>query len=544
MRESDLIDGARNALRNGQAATARQLGEQRLRIVPNDIDALEIIALAAQAQGDAIGAERGFRAILAIDTGARWARADLARLLIDRGRPGDAEAELLAALTRDPDFADGHALIGVLLAEREALVEAGGHFDRAIALAGRHPDLLVNRGRVHLRRGDARQALTFAAEVMAAAPRLLSAVMLAADAAEQSGDLATAARLLDRAEPLARAQGTDVTLARARLLGGGAEWREGLAMLDREPQLSGAARLLRGRLREKAQRFDEAWRDFVAGKAALARSYDRAEVDGLLARLRETFRPDAPSAPVRPDIAQPIFILGPPRSGTTMIEQVLAAHPQIRPGGELPFVAELASAAEKLERAPSEAALVDLRDHYLARATAFGLTGPGAAFFTDKMPLNEVYLPLIRQVFPQAPLILLRRHPLDVLVSAMSHDMTHGFHAFYDPANAAHYLAATAGLVDHWSDALGIRPHVLRYEQFVADPRGETARLMAHLGLTPDAAQANFHTLDRTAPTPSYAQVREPVHGRSVDRWRAFAPMLAPFIPILAERIATEGYSI
>jgi hypothetical protein len=349
-----------------------------------------------------------------------------------------------------------------------------------------------------------------------------------------------------------------VTLQRAALLSRTADWRRGLALLDAEPRLSGAALLQRGRLRDRAGRYGEAWQDFASGKAALAtvsgRRYDRAFVARLLADLRSFFASAALApAPVRDDLPQPIFILGFPRSGTTLTEQVLASHSLVRAGGELPFVAELAEIArhrtdgafpahpDRLDGRARVTLATELRDHYLARARAFGLLTPGAHFFTDKMPLNELYLPLLRLAFPAAPLVAVRRHPLDVMVSAMSHDFTHGFHCGYRLEDAAHHLAAIDTLMAHWRTLPGIAPHDLGYERFVGAQREETERLMAHLGLAMEPAQLAFHESRRFAPTPSYAQVQEPLNDHSIGRWRHYAAELAPARAILAEAIARAG---
>ncbi|MDB5676091.1 MAG: sulfotransferase family protein, partial [Sphingomonas bacterium] len=239
----------------------------------------------------------------------------------------------------------------------------------------------------------------------------------------------------------------------------------------------------------------------------------------------------------------------------TLTEQVIASHSRIRAGGELPFAAELSAIA--VERsggaypgdfaalsAPLRASLaITLRDHYLARAKAFGLLAPGADFFTDKMPLNELYLPLLRLAFPAAPLVSVTRHPLDVMVSAMSHDFTHGFDCGYRLEDAARHFAAMSGLAAHWRDGLRINSHMLGYERFVAAQQAETVALMAHLGLAMEPAQLAFHQSRRFAPTPSYAQVQEPLHDRSIGRWRQYTAALEPVRAVLAEAIARGGYA-
>ena len=136
-----------------------------------------------------------------------------------------------------------------------------------------------------------------------------------------------------------------------------------------------------------------------------------------------------------------MFVVGFPRSGTTLIEQVLASHSRVRAGGELPFVGDfrrltnsLFPAAEPFPEnlarswtADNAFAATLFRDYYFARAEQYGLLEPGKAFFIDKMPFNEIWLPLIRMAFPRSPIVHVIRHPLDVCVSMMANNITHGF---------------------------------------------------------------------------------------------------------------------
>jgi hypothetical protein len=331
-------------------------------------------------------------------------------------------------------------------------------------------------------------------------------------------------------------------------------------LLDDEAHLSGAALLQRGRLRDRLGRYPEAWGDWTAGKSKLAEAAGRryrAEEAGrqadALARFfdRKQFAA-LPRAPTRRDAPQPIFILGFPRSGTTLAEQIVASHSAIRAGGELPFGADLRDYAASLVAGESAfpAGLRDLtaeqasrfRDFYLAKAAESGLTAPGAKYFTDKMPLNEMWLPLLRIAFPQSPIVLVRRHPLDVLTSVMSHDMTHGFHCGYRLLDAARHLALVDRLVAQYA-ASGIAVTCeLRYESLIADQRGETERLMDSIGLPLEPAQLRFHERGAVSPTPSYAQVREPLNDRSVGRWRNYSRQLAGVRDIVTEAMRRGGY--
>jgi hypothetical protein len=181
------------------------------------------------------------------------------------------------------------------------------------------------------------------------------------------------------------------------------------------------------------------------------------------------------------------------------------------------------------------------RDHYLARAERQGLLERGAEFFVDKMPFNEIWLPLIRMAFPHAPVVCLVRHPLDVCVSMMSHQLNHGFHCGYRLEDTAHYLAAVHGLHEHYRRELEPREFILRYESLVANPRRTVAGLLEHVGLPFDEACLRFHERRAYAPTPSYAQVTEPFTDRSIGRHRPYAAQLEPVRAVLAPLVADWG---
>ena len=553
----DKIQSARAAIRQEQYVAAASAARDVLQASPDSVDALEILFLCQQAQGDTARAESTLRQVIGLVPTKRWPRGDLARLLLTAGRTPEAEQVLRDAIAIDPANADAHAMLGALLSEREALVPGAVHLLRAIELVGRHPLLVANLGRNLMRQGKLDEAEPLLQAAADATPDRLEPIVHLAELAELRDRFDVAAALLDKAETIAKREGRDMIAQRAHLLGRTSQWRDGLALLDGIANLAGTPLLLRARLRDRAGRHAEAWQDAVTGKAQLARSrghsYDADQTDRLFTELKvlASSLDGLTKAAVRDDVPQPIFILGFPRSGTTMTEQVLASHSRIRPGGELPFVAAFAELVAKLFGGPFPAAIrtladhpniaAQLRDFYLAQAGSYGLLANGADFFTDKMPLNEIYLPLLRLAFPQAPLISVSRDPRDVMVSTMQHDMTHGFHCSYRIDDAAHHFAAVADLTEAYRVA-GLAPYHFRYESFVADQATDTARLMDFIGLRAEPAQHAFHQSRRHAPTPSYAQVREPLHDRAVGRWRNYADALAPVMDQLAPAIARGGY--
>lgn len=559
---SDSISRARDALRRGELETAARIAADILIEAPDNLDALEVMALVAVEQGDYAAAERSLRSAVALAPDRRWPYADLTRLLLKLGRADDAEQVARASLIADPGNPDAHAMLACMLAEREMLVPAAAHFERAMALAGRHYDLLLGLGRVLLRQGklDAARPLLEAAAV--ANRNALEPVVYLAELEERLGRFEAAMQQLDRADKIAAATGTDVKLQRSVLLECMGKVAAALGLLEGDEALSGAALLQRGRLRDRLGRYPEAWRDWTAGKSMLAertvRHYPAGEVERqaeALARFFDRSQMAAlPRAARRTDVPQPIFILGFPRSGTTLTEQILASHSDIRAGGELPFGTELRDFAVSLAGGEAEfpAGLAQkadqhwpalLRDFYLARAETFGLTAPGASFFTDKMPLNEMWLPLLRIAFPESPVVLVRRHPLDVLTSVMAHDMTHGFHCGYRLEDAARHLSLVDGLVAQYRAGGFEVTHELRYESMIGDQFGETERLMAAVGLPMEPAQLRFHERTTVSPTPSYAQVREALNDRSIGRWRNYAAELEAVRPFVSDALARGEYS-
>jgi hypothetical protein len=159
------------------------------------------------------------------------------------------------------------------------------------------------------------------------------------------------------------------------------------------------------------------------------------------------------------------------------------------------------------------------------------------------MPVNDFWLPLLRLAFPESPVILVRRHPLDILTSVMAHDMTHGFNCGYRLEDAARHLALVDGLLEQYRLAGIGATYELRYETLVADQTGETERLMTAIGLEMEPAQFRFHERPSVSPTPSYAQVREPLNDRSIGRWRNHTAELETVRPLVAEAMERGGYA-
>jgi hypothetical protein len=188
--------------------------------------------------------------------------------------------------------------------------------------------------------------------------------------------------------------------------------------------------------------------------------------------------------------------------------------------------------------------LDNLRDYYLQRARQLGATRERADWFTDKMPLNETHLGLIGLIFPQAPIIHVVRHPLDVTLSVFSNHLTHGFFCAYELTTIARHYVLVVDLVEHYLREMKLRYLRVRYEDVIDDQEARVRQMLGFVGLAFDRRCLDFHENKRYARTASYAQVTEKLYDRSRYRHRAYRDQLAPVIPILEPTIRRLGYAI
>jgi hypothetical protein len=234
----------------------------------------------------------------------------------------------------------------------------------------------------------------------------------------------------------------------------------------------------------------------------------------------------------------PVFVFGMPRSGTTLVEQILASHPQVFGAGETDDFARsaaglgertdnLALTPEAVSSIPGER-LRDLGARYVERVAR---TAPAAARITDKTLENFRFVGLIHLALPNAKIIHVRRHPLDTCLSCFSKLFQGHLPYTYDLAELGRYYRLYEGLMAHWRRVTppGVMLEV-RYEDVVADLEGQARRILAHCGLDWDARCLDFHLTQRSVRTASATQVRQPIYDHSIGRWRAYASFLEPLI--------------
>lgn len=276
------------------------------------------------------------------------------------------------------------------------------------------------------------------------------------------------------------------------------------------------------------------WHDANAARRRFAGNYDREQVEQSVQRLMDTFdtaffqRADLPTGS---DDSRPVFVVGMPRSGTTLTERILASHPQAHGCGELPDTAEflrgmgqqwpenvVALNPGMLERQAAD---------YLGSATRNGSID--ALRLVDKAPLNYYNLGLLAMLFPKAHVVWCRRDPRDVAISIYGANFSPDARFATDLSAIAHTAAMEARLMAHWQAVLPLPVHEQRYEKLVTEPEDQVRQLLTAVGLPWDAACLDFHRSSQPVQTPSRWQVRQPIHTRSVGRWQAYASYLEDF---------------
>lgn len=567
---ADLVAKAASALSAGRREEATSLCLAALEQAPHLRQGLRLL-YEIRRSGSPKAAEALIRRLVTLYPNDFWATNELTLLLLSKGALADAEIHARNAVRIAPEAAQAHHLMGMVMTEMNRPQVGEYHYRRALGLVdSRGPLILANLAWNLKSQGKMEEARALYRESMSLDPRVLQTVLGWARLEEADRNLDAANDLLDKAEALSP-ENPSVLLSRAVVQGRRRSYEQALGTLDRiasrrNGMLGPMDLLEKGRLLDRMARHDEAWQAFVEGKRLVRElsglQYNAEQAGTVALRLKGFFTAARmrimPRASVRTDVAQPIFIVGFPRSGTTLVEQMLSGHPATTAGDELPFIWELTNLAQRMlnsslgyPEALSELWMGDqregldnLRDHYLQRARQAGVIQPGKRWFTDKMPLNETHLGLISLVFPDAPIIHLIRHPLDVVLSTFSNHLTHGFYCAYDLESAARHYALIDDLVGHYRAQLQMRYLPVRYEDIVEDQESAIRGLLAFIGEEFDPGCMNFHENRRYARTASYAQVTEPLYSRSRYRYRAYAQHLAPVAPILQTAMDRHGYDV
>lgn len=589
-------------------AQARTLFASVCKQDPMDTEAWTKLSLIEKGVGNYAQAEYCARRALVLDPTLGYGHYALGQALHSQQQHVGAIKSYRTAIQQMPDLADTHYLLGLALQEQGAVVEAMASFQQALQLRPGFFEPLAELGTIHIDLGNVAVGLAYLQRALALRPTDPIALGNIGHALRLQGDNQAAMAHLRRAcsfapgnidliaglagmlEKLGESEEAQRWVAQG-LQQDPTHWMTNLvaAQLDRRAQrLQQAASRLEDVLTraltvhqgadtalELGQIYDQmgdAVRAFpliLEGKRKKAMATSTAQSaqesqDYLahLVRIRQMANPalatvlqsQAASGTLDADpTAVPVFLIGFPRSGTTLMEQILDSHPGIQAMEEKPAVSCMVNRALEMLDQPAcaltdlrEDQLMELRQLYFAEAAKHVTLQPGN-LLVDKMPLNTVLVPIIARVFPTAKFILALRHPGDVVLSCFMQNFAANASManFFTLQGAVQFYAQVMGAWQHYAQQLPLQFHTIRYEDLIEDVPTQSRALLEFLGLPWDDAvlQHTEHARQRGAiNTPSYHQVVQPIYQRSKYRWKRYEQQLSDVLPVLQPFVAQFGY--
>jgi tetratricopeptide (TPR) repeat protein len=501
------------ALAEGRIAVAEPLLRNHLKQFPTDVAAIRMLAEIASRIGRYTDAENLLRRCLELAPGFKAARHNFAVVLHRNNKPVEALAQidaLLAAEPRSPSFRN----------LRAAVLTRVGEYDEAIRLYEQLLQEYPLQAKVWLSHGHALKTAGRQDESIAAYRKSIELEPRLGEAYWSLANLKTF-----------QFTAADIAAMRAQLE------HDDLAKEDRFH-----FHFSLGKAAEDARDYAESFRNYAEGNRLRKEvvPYDSATITENVRRARALFTRDffqvrRAHGCTAPD---PIFVVGLPRAGSTLVEQILASHSAIEGTMELPdvigLVKELSGRTRRSEvsRYPEVLESLDagdLRDlgaRYLAQTRIQRKTG--APHFIDKMPNNWAHVGLIHLMLPNARIIDARRHPLSCCFSGFKQHFARGQNFTYSLDDIGRYYADYVTLMAHFDEVLPGRVHRVIYERMVDDTETEVRRLLDYCGLPFEDACLRFYENDRAVRTASSEQVRRPIFRDAVDQWRHYEPWLEP----------------
>lgn len=594
----------------GDLVRARSLFSSICKLDPMDAEAWTKLSLVEKRIGNFPQAERSARRALLVNPKLGYAHFALGQALHSVAQRDAAIECYRASIRYTPSFPDSHYLLGMALREQGAMTEAVTILEKALKLRPAFPEALAELGAAYLEVGQIeagmdqlqravqlqptnlaalgnighalrllgknREALDNFRHALAIAPDDVELIAGLAGLLEKAGQIQEAQNLVNQALQINPAHAMS-HLVTARLERGTQQLQaavdrlQGLLQPTLPADLSAEIMLELGQIYDQIGDAARAWPLIVEGKRRKAMAtLDEANSSNdylvRLARIRQLATTALANAlrvsveemascdAVRSAVASPVFLIGFPRSGTTLMEQILDSHPRIQAMEEKSTVARMVNRAMDMMDA-QQCALEDLGETQVAELHALYFMEAGkyvelipGNILLDKMPLNTVDVPVIARVFPDAKFILAIRHPCDVSLSCLMQNFAAnaGMANFFTIGDTAHLYAQVMGAWLQYVRLLPLNFHKIRYEDLVADVALESRKLLEFLGLPWDDAvlEHTAHARQRGAiNTPSYHQVVQPIYQRSKYRWKRYEQELTDVMPELQPFIEEFGYA-
>jgi tetratricopeptide (TPR) repeat protein len=477
------------------------------------------------------------RRALALKADFAEAHSTLGNALMDLGRLEEAAASYEAALRIRPDFAEVHNNLGNVVRGLGRLDAAVTHYGRALQLKPDYAEAHNNLGVALRLQGRTAEAQASCARALAINPNSAATLATLAEARADLGQFAEAEDLFRRAIALqpdfAEAW---VGIARLRTMTArDAPWLaevQRLAQLPLRPREAISLHYAIGKYFDDLQEFDQAFLHYQRANELTrthAGRHDRQRLAQAVDQLIHSYgRSGLPQVSAQgTDSERPVFIVGMPRSGTTLTEQILASHPQVFGAGELLFWSGASASCESSARG-------ELSGSILSRLSAEYLNllrelSPCALRVVDKMPSNFMFLGLIHAALPNARIIHMQRDPIDTCLSIYFQDFGAVLAYANDLEDLAHYYREYRRLMRHWRSILPENTMLdVPYEGLVDEQQGWSRKMLEFIGLPWDPRCLDFHQAGRSVVTVSKWQVRQKMSRSSVARWRNYQQHVGP----------------
>jgi len=485
---------------------------------PENLGAIRRLAMISAEEGQLPEAERMLRHMVRLAPGSIVPHMDLASLCVEQ----QDFVEAIGWLQRAVEIAPENGEVHLMLAHSRLMV---GHV--AAALEGYLTCLALNPNdtQAMLGRGNALRGLGRGSDAISVYQQCLTEEDIFADACWSLASMRTyefSDRELNRMIEHCKNEGI-ASHALTRL-----DFALGKALDDREE-------------------YDAAWMYYVSGntRQRIETSYDAVEFESTIDTLIEIYSKGfCVRKPVSmPTDPTPIFVVGMPRAGSTLLEQILVSHNQVEETAELPYLRRIAARVNVEQRLENSSAIIDLDeealkalgDEYIA---ATSIHRPHRKpFFVDKLPANFPYVGFIHLVLPEAIVIDARRQSLDTCVANYRQLYPQGKEFSYDLIELSEMYLQYVRMMNHWDKVLPAKVLTVHYEEVVANAERQIRRMLEHCGLGWDEACLDFQLTDRTFSTASSEQVRQPVYSSSIGYWRHYEEHLAELAESLASVI-------
>ena len=540
----------------GQFEAAVASGRRALQIRPDFAEAHNNLASTLQELGQLDEAVASYRRALELKPDFAEGHNNLGVALRDIGQLDEAVASCRRALEIKPDFAEAHNNLGLALIELGQLDGALASFRRAIEIKPDFAKAHSNLGLVLRELGQIEGEMESYRKALGIDPECCEALLGLGRLSMENG-------VMDRAEALflkvleieADNLAARFDLAQARKVKAGDENFSALVAMEVSvkngvsPISDKKATFLHfalGKCYDDSGDYDKAFPHFLEGCRLKRATYDydanetsrhfssimRIFDNATLERLRGSGNTSS----------TPIFVLGMPRSGTTLCEQIIASHPDVYGAGELPDMMAIAQrdVAGTGEAFPYNIPSLD-QANLSAWASDYFVAGmlrraPDAKHITDKLPANFLVIGLIHLMLPNAKIIHVNRNPLDTCLSCFTQLFSSKHEHTYDLSELGQYYVDYTRLMEHWRNVLPVGTFLdVQYEEIVADQETQARRMIDYCGLDWNDACINFHKRESSIRTASVTQVRQPIYKSSVERWRHYEKFLRPLMDALGD---------